>query len=81
LFGVIVEEILRPLSVFFGDWPNKNAFVSKDVNILQKIELFNLGDIIKAFARRCLWQSRDIVLVCTPVVNDSWYKSNNDYWE
>ena len=46
---------------FFSDWPNKNAFVSKDVNTLQKFELFNLGDIIKAFARRCLWQSRGIV--------------------
>lgn len=54
----------------FSDWPNKNAFVSKDVNILQKIELFNLGDIIKAFTRRCLWQSGAIVPVNTSVVND-----------
>lgn len=55
----------------FSDWPNKNAFVSKDVNILQKIELFNLGDIIKADARRCLWQSRAIVPISTSVVNPS----------
>jgi hypothetical protein len=34
-------------------------------------ELFNLGDIIKVYTRRCLWQSGTIVPIRTPVVNNS----------